>query len=222
MWSIFAYFGVIVVSHRMWLRCVFALVWGFVGGFFLSNWPNQSQLFLNFYAHEFPDQDTVDRLDVRLPECGLVWTEDTSRRASEKLSFFFHPRWLKFLCGYFFFFFASQSGAWFFFFFCEIYGGKRALRFPLQKSPSQPRTCCSFNSSLTYLSFPPEHSSTGRAERWDRSTSQIGVPSLFLKPPGEKVSFHSNGERYSALWKLREKTMEKKMEMCRFFSLSLG
>ncbi len=42
---------------------------------------------------------------------------------------------------------------------------------------TQPRTCC--NSSPTYLSFPPAHSSPGRAERWGWSTSQNGLPSCF-------------------------------------------
>ena len=123
----------------------------------------------------------------------LDWTGVTSSRASEKLVFF-SPTLDQVSLRLFF---LPRAVRDFFFFLWDLWKAEseKPARQHKKTAPSQPRTC-SFNSSLTYLSFPPEHSSPGRgrAERWDRSTSQIGVPSLFLKPPGGKVSFHSNGD----------------------------
>lgn len=222
MWSIFAYFGVIVVSHRMWLRCVFALVWGFVGGFFLSNWPNQSQLFLNFNAHEFPDQDTVDRLDVRLPECGLVWTEDTSRRASEKLSFFFHPRWLKFLCGYFFFFLLPRAVRDFFSFSVRYMEESGLFAFPFKKA--QVSHVHVVVLTAPWHTFPFRQSTAAQAEQRGETDPlrKSGCHRCFWSLLERRCHSIPTASDIPLCGSFAKKLWRKKMEMCRFFSLSLG
>lgn len=107
-----------------------------------------------------------------------------------------------------FFFFSSHAGSRFFLTahrdFCEIY-----VNVGRAKRRAKQTTLAAYMlgySSLTYLSFPPEHSSTGTAERWDWSP-QNGLPSwvvfLFFDAPGVNVSLHANNTRYSALPKLQ-------------------
>lgn len=83
---------------------------------------------------------------------------------------------------------------------------KRGAFLTFSKKPCRTRPCSDIPG--TYLYVPPEHSSTGRAERWVRTPSRNWPPSRGLKLPVKRRCHSIVKTRYSASPELCRKRRE--------------
>ena len=174
--------------------------------FFLSNWPNQTQLFLNFYAHEFPEQGTEDRLDVRLYR-SAVWFEPRTHRGEPVRNFlFFSPTLAQVPLRLFFL--LPRAVRDFFFFFPQLDLWRKAgshVHVVVLTAP--------------WHTFPFRQSTAAQTEQRGETDPlrKSGCHRCFWSLLERRCHSIPTASDIPLLWELREKTMKKKWKCVVFF-----